>query len=115
VVSPERNQINVGERWGGRGMEEWGKFWEAAKHRGARQWPAASEIEELAEERNGKTKHKCNCCGRETEQRRSAVWHMSHMSGEAVLSLIGLSRTMEWAGPRTRAKLLLAPRKSIQK
>jgi hypothetical protein len=22
VVSPERNQINVGERWGGRGMEE---------------------------------------------------------------------------------------------
>jgi hypothetical protein len=67
VVSPERNQINVGERWGGRGMEEQGKFWEAAEHRGARQWPAASEIEELAEERNGKTKHKRNCCGRETE------------------------------------------------
>jgi hypothetical protein len=29
---------------------------------------AVSEIEELAEERNGKTKHKHKCCGRETEQ-----------------------------------------------
>jgi hypothetical protein len=31
------------------------------------------------------------------EQRRSAVWHVSDMSGEAVLGLIELSRTMGWA------------------